>query len=118
MPARLKTKEELLEHYAEKKSPTKFIQWDVFTEDFDDVVIPDEDGYSIWNSRTQELMTGIYTIRVLIRPDIEKEIAIKGLKKIIESIEKSPKFLQWSFYEGRFGLFIGSRPKKSQKSHH
>lgn len=109
-----KTKEELLKHYSER-DPVKFIQYDVFTEGFDDMVIPDEDGDSIWSSQTQELMTGLYTIRVLIRPDIAKEVAIRGLEKTIERIKRRPELLQWASYLAGEHLSLCPEKKRLQK---
>lgn len=86
---------DLLRHY-NLKEPVKFIQYDIFTKGFDsEIVIPDKDGYSLFRGTTEELMTGGYTLRVLIIPDTKKEIVIKGLKKVIEWVEKEPKLLKW-----------------------
>lgn len=97
-----KTKEKLLEHYQERE-PVKFIQYDVFTEEFDDIVIPDKDGYSLWAGRTQELMSGNYAIRVLLKPDTKKELIIKGLEKVIDWIRTQPEHLKWSYKEADIG---------------
>jgi len=77
------TKGDLLEHYA-KRDPVGFIQFDDFTDPktWDDVVKPDKDGHCIHAGTTHELMTGIYGVRVLVRPDIPKEVVLKSLSKI------------------------------------
>lgn len=85
---------DLLRHY-NLREPVKFIQYDVFTKGFDSIVIPDKDGYSLFRGTTEELMTGAYTIRALIIPDTKKEIVIKGLKKVIEWVEREPGLLKW-----------------------
>lgn len=88
-------KTDLLRHY-NRREPVKFIQYDIFTKGFDDeIVIPDKDGYSLFRGTTEELMTGAYTLRVLIIPNTKKEIVIKGLKKVIEWVEREPELLKW-----------------------
>ena len=89
----MKTKKELLEHYSEKK-PTEFIQFDFFADQEDSFLGSDEEGFSICRSETTELMNGYYKVRVLVKPDLEGELVIKGLEKLIAWIKKDPIFLK------------------------
>jgi len=78
------------------RPPVKFIQFDDFTDPstHDGVVRPDKDGHSIWSGQTEDMMTGIYTIRVLVKPNASAETIIKGLKKIAAWIKKDPEILK------------------------
>lgn len=89
----MKTKGELLEHYSEKV-PKEFLQFDIFTEGWDSVIVPNEDGVSIFQTETTELMTGRATIRILIIPGAKKEVVVNGLKSVTMWIEKNPDLLE------------------------
>lgn len=80
---------ELLEHYASRE-PVRFIQIDDFCDPgaWDSVVTPDEDGHSIWSGITHELMTGIYNIRLLIRPDTSIDTVLGFLKKMTQRLSE------------------------------
>ncbi len=81
-------KELLLEHYAEKPV-TRFLQFDGFANVLgDDVMHPDEHGDAQTASTTHELMSGVATVRVLIRDDASKEDAVRLLKKLAEWVER------------------------------
>lgn len=85
----MKTKQEKLDHYAERE-PREFKQYDGFYfEDKlgDDFTTPDADGDSITFQGTCELMTGPDGVRVLIPMGTEKKDAIRLLKKITKWIE-------------------------------
>jgi len=85
----MKTKEQLLEHYAKHERPKSFIQIDVFCFEKnarDDVLRPDEDGFALCKLSTQELMSGVSAVRILIRPDVEKRDVLKSLEKAKDSV--------------------------------
>jgi len=82
------TKAEKLKHYA-TRDLTSFCQYDGFymPEGGDDIMHPDEDMHCIIAGETQELMTGVYEVRVLITDGADKEQAVAMLKKILDWIE-------------------------------
>ena len=89
-----KRKEEKLQHYSGKPL-TEFIQFDVFTDQEKDAVMnPDEDKECCFKSMTEELMTGYYAVRILIKPGTSKKVALRALRKISNWIEKDPGLLQ------------------------
>jgi len=79
-----------------EKDPRKFIQYDAFVnvEHGDDVVKPDKNGDSLFNSNTIELMTGNIGVRVLIVPGTTREITLRVLRKIADWIEREPETLE------------------------
>ena len=83
-----RAKDAKLEHYA-TRDLTKFVQYDGFIMDYDDdfVLVPDEEGHCIMAGETQELMTGNYSVRVLITEGTDKEQVVALLKKILATIE-------------------------------
>lgn len=90
----MKTKAELLEHYATKE-PKQFYQADGFyTPEMLEVkprsrAIPvDSDGDSIILQATTELMTATWDVRVMIPESTSKETAIRMLEKIKKNIER------------------------------
>jgi len=88
----LKTKRELMEHYATKE-PMPFEQWDGFDmEDVDDYVMQsDQDGHCIMTCLTNELMTTRPAVRVLIPvggAGVSAATAATLLRKIADSIEE------------------------------
>ncbi len=88
---RMKTKTELLSHYA-KKDPRAFRQFDGFqVGSGDDVMRPDDDGDCLMGASTCELMTGA-DVRVLIPADTASADAITLLRKIITWIERDGGF--------------------------
>ena len=82
-----KTKGQLLAHYAEKE-PKTFWQYDGFVgQSADDYVMKaDGDGDSIMWGVTQELMTGMYGVRVLVTAGTSQADAVRVLGKIREII--------------------------------
>jgi len=76
-------KKELLEHYS-YRDPFGFIQLDCFTNTpGDDVMTPDEDGDCLMSGATFDLMTGNTAVRVLIRPDVDKQTLARALSKMV-----------------------------------
>ena len=82
----LKTKKEMLDHYA-KKEPMLFEQYDGFKNAGDDVIHPDYDGDSLTVGDTCELMSGYPEVRVLIPPKTKAEDAVRLLLKIAIQIK-------------------------------
>jgi hypothetical protein len=83
----LKTKEELLAHYAEK-DPKQFFQIDgVADMPPGDIVSVDDDGDAITGGLTHELM-GCGHVRVLIPIEAKKADAIRLLRKALAWIER------------------------------
>ncbi len=84
------TKGDLLEHYAEKK-PYPFVQFDFFSNvaKWDSVMHPDRDGDCVFKGPTYELMSGNSAVRILIRPDVSRKDALRGLSKIAGWIRKT-----------------------------
>lgn len=85
----MKTKEQLLKHYARINIPNSFIQYDVSCFEkgaIDHALKPDPEGYATNYSSTQELMSGMADVRVLIRPGVEKERVVKSLDRIMNWI--------------------------------
>lgn len=89
-----KVKKTIVEYEGEKEL-TDFYQNDAFTNPdcFDDFITPDKDGICIMGGCTQEPMTGIYSVRVLITKGREKDISkiVLSLRKIAEYIERDGK---------------------------
>jgi hypothetical protein len=87
----LKTKRELLEHYATKK-PTPFKQWDGFDlgDNIDDCMHSDKDGHCIMIGLTTELMTSKPEVRVLVPAGagVSAATAATLLRKIANLIEQ------------------------------
>ena len=88
-PGELTPKEEKLRHYA-TRDLMPFLQFDGFYDPggYDPVMRPDSDGDSLTSGATQELMTGIPNIRILITPTTSQEQALRLLKKIRTWIKK------------------------------
>ncbi|MBI5307212.1 MAG: hypothetical protein HZB37_02440 [Planctomycetes bacterium] len=84
---RIPTKKEKLEHYERLENPTAFIQLDIFNVTGDSFLIEDANGLSATISSEYELMSGVYNVRILIRPDTTKDIVLKALKKAANLIE-------------------------------
>jgi hypothetical protein len=87
-------KEELLKHYA-KKEPKTFYEYDGFIgfqSGSDDVITVDEDGDFLSGGTTQELFSGAYAMRLLIRPGTEKSVVLRLLGKMADWIKDDPDF--------------------------
>jgi hypothetical protein len=84
----MKTKEELLKHYA-TKIPRHLKQYDIFTdpETWDSVVTPN----SVWMTETDELMGTPWTVRVLVDPRLSDKEAVKALNNIKLLVKSSDK---------------------------
>ncbi len=81
----MKTKAELLAHYAEK-APHRFFQYDGFgPKSFDDVVRDCGEGFALFSGDTYELMSGGPGVRVLIVPGTNPELVDKVLKRVAAS---------------------------------
>lgn len=84
--AKSKIKDRCLKHYLEKE-PMLFIQADAFIDaPEDDLLTPDADGNAVTGSGTWELMTGAPEVRLLMRADINKTEALRGLKSLYDAI--------------------------------
>jgi hypothetical protein len=81
-------KAELLEHYG-RKDPCTFQQYDAFTgvEPGDCIVRPDNDGDCLFAGITEELMSGVWSVRVFVTDGTSKADALRALKKIIAWME-------------------------------
>ena len=89
----LKTKKEMLDHYAEKE-PMLFKQYDGFYDEnkrWDDITPPDYDGDNITSQKTCELMSGSPEVRVLISPQTKRKDTIRLLLKIVLCLESGEK---------------------------
>jgi hypothetical protein len=82
----LAIKTNLLEHYA-SKNPHAFIQFDAFVDNTGETT-PNPDGDSINALITHELMSGCCEVRVLVKPEVSKETAIRLLEKITNWIKE------------------------------
>lgn len=82
------TKAEILKHYGRLENPQAFIQLDTFYHPEDSLLPEDADGLCPIVGVAYELMSGSYNVRILIRPDTTKDIAIKALRKAANWIEK------------------------------
>ena len=87
-----------LQRAALSKPIRKFQQIDVFQNEGggDDVMKPDEDGDCIFFSGTYELHNS-HCLRVLIPSGATKVDTIRGLKKAIETVRKSPDVCSWNW---------------------
>lgn len=83
-----KSKKELLDHYA-TRDPVTFYQLDGFADGaMDDMGGSDEDGDAVYWGVTQELMTGVYNVRVLVTDGTPDAAALRLLRKILAGIEE------------------------------
>jgi len=100
MESKKQSKNEKLKHYSTRE-PFEFIQFDCFqdVEAGDGVVRPDEDRDCLFCGRTTELMSGVTAIRVLLHPDMKPEDVARGLRKIIEWIQREPELLAGGSFE-------------------
>jgi hypothetical protein len=81
---------EMLAHYAERE-PCAFLQYDGFdapTGMFDDNWGPDVGGHEVIVGITYELMSGMATVRVLIPPESDADVAAALLRKIADRVER------------------------------
>jgi hypothetical protein len=85
----MKTKAELLSHYA-RKEPRAFRQFDGFLNCWgDDLLHADDDGDALTGGATWELMNTDVGVRVLIPAGTTSADARRLLRKIIDLIERS-----------------------------
>jgi len=85
-------KEELLKHYAKRKV-NRFLRFDASVggkpySDPDELSATDKDGDCITEGTTYELMNSPFIVRVLVRPNAEKEDVIRTLTKITKWIKR------------------------------
>ena len=80
-------RQELLEHYS-KTSITTFEQYDGFVNCHDDITPPDKDGdWLCWHT-SDDLMSGVYAVRILITRGTKKADACRIINKLTELITK------------------------------
>ena len=88
-------KAELLEKYAGKE-PSTFLQYDGFADvEPDSMMRPDNDGDDIFLGTTQELMTGLPSVRILITAGTSRKTALRLLKKLRRWLKDGGNFSDW-----------------------
>lgn len=86
--AKEQIKADKLKHY-ENRDPNLFVQVDAFVDcGPDPVVNPGNKDIGVMGGTTWELMTGVSEVRVLVRGDVSERDAYRGLKKIMDAVEK------------------------------
>lgn len=82
-------REELLAHYATKPVNT-YHQYDMFdaSDGGDSIVVPDEDGDSMFFGIVDELRSSPVAVRVQIEKGFNADAAVRMLRKIAEQIER------------------------------
>jgi hypothetical protein len=75
---------------------TEFRQFDGFCDVQEDSFMSrDVDGDDCWSSRTEELMTGIYNVRILITKGTTAKDAIRLINKLNAWLAREPEFLDF-----------------------
>jgi hypothetical protein len=80
----IKTKDELLNHYA-ARTPKRFLQFDGFYWPGD--MCANKDGFAMCGGETWELMRGA-PVRILIDPEADRSIVYELLKRFADDIPK------------------------------
>ena len=87
------TKQDCLQHYARYDEPTYFVQLDGFDEG-DDVMGMDAEGQAVMGRETYELMSGLYAVRVLMRPGYPLDRIVMLLDKIRALVARGDSLLK------------------------
>lgn len=88
-------KREKLAHYA-RRDLVEFRQLDGFANVQEDSVMHrDADGDDCWTSRTEELMTGAYGVRILITKGTTMKDALRLIDKLVGWLKREPELLEF-----------------------
>jgi hypothetical protein len=90
---KLRSKSELLAHYAAFEEPNKFIQFDGFDWPGDCMANP-ETGLALFHGETHELMHGA-DVRILVNPRTDREKVLQILYGLVAWIERDEDKLVW-----------------------